>query len=126
MLNDGIYIQKFKKELGYFTKKEYRRLSNEIVYYYETYGTIDIASFISYITPKDNLNEDIMNIIKNVKIKDLKLADFMDYISVCLKEMQKEQIKNLKEEIASELDEAKKMELVQKLIEIKKGCVENE
>ena len=123
MMNDGIYIEKFKKDLGYFTKKKYRSMSNEIMYYYETNHKIDLASFISYIQDKDYIYEDIMEVIKSSKIRDIRLEDFEDYINVCHQEMNKEEIKNIKEQIENELDEAKKMALAEKLIEIKKGCV---
>ncbi len=120
MLNDSIYIERFQKELGYFTKKKYRQISNEIIYYYETYHEINIASFIAYIEGKDNIYDDVINIIRNPKIKDLNIANFLDYINVCQKEMQKEEIKIIKEQINNELDEAKKIALVEKLINLKK------
>ena len=33
MMNDGKFIEIFKKELGYFNEKKYRNLANEIIYF---------------------------------------------------------------------------------------------
>ena len=55
MLNDGVYIEKFKNDLGYFKTKKYRNIANEIIYYYELYKNINIADFITFISNKDDL-----------------------------------------------------------------------
>ena len=54
------------------------------------------------------------------------MDDFISFITFANKEMVREQIKDLKEKIANEIDATKKLELANKLIELKKGCVGNE
>lgn len=126
MMNDGSYIERFKKELGYFNIKKYRDISNEIIYYYEYNKSIDLSSFITFALANELIYEDVMEIIKSINLEELTVDDFEDFIRVCESELKKEEIKNLKEQIANELDENKKLELAKKLIEIKKGCVCNE
>jgi hypothetical protein len=123
MMNDGKYIKMFQKELGYFKTKEYRTLANEIIYYYETNNEIDVSSFISYIASNEALEEETKEIICNVNIEELNMDVFRDFINVANKEMAKDEITELKEKIATEMDANKKLELAKKLVELKKGCV---
>ncbi len=123
MMNDCEYIKKFKSDLGYFNNQKYRIISNEIIYYYEANGTIDLASFIAFATPKEYISEDVLELVKNVNIENLTMDNFEGFIKVCEQESIKESIKELKVKITSELDESKKLELANKLIELKKGCV---
>lgn len=126
MMNDGKYIERFKKDLGYFSLKKYRDLSNEIIYYYEKNKEINLASFITFASTNEIISDEVTEIIKIVNLQDLNMKDFEEFIKVCDQESKKQEIKELKQKIASELDESKKLELAKKLIEIKKGCVGNE
>ena len=123
MMNDKVYVENFKKNLGYVENKLYRELINEIIYYTEQTKNIDLASFISYISTKENIYDDLMDIIKCNKKEELNLKDFLEFIDAAKNLMLKEEIKQLKEDIKNELDSNKKLELANKLIEIKKGCV---
>ncbi len=126
MMSDGKFIDIFKKELGYFNIKKYRDLSNEIIYYYEKNKKIELASFIAFAETSEVINDTVAEIIRIVNLEELKMEDFHEFINVCDQEVKKQEIKELKQKIASELDENKKLELAKKLIEIKKGCVGNE
>lgn len=123
MMNDAKYVERFKKELGYFGNKKYRGIASEIIYYTEKNKSIDLSSFITYIGTKDYLYDDVRNIIKAINLEELTMETFEEFLSAANKEMAREEIKNLKEQIASELDANKKIELANKLIELKKGCV---
>jgi DNA primase len=123
MLNDIKYIIKYKKDLGFLDNKKYRGIASEIIYYAEKENGIDMASFITYINTKDYLSDDVMEIIKEVNLEELDMASFEEFIRVASVEMARNQIKNLKEQIANELDANKRLELANKLLEIKKGCV---
>ena len=123
MLNDTKYIEKYKKELGFLDNKKYRGIASEVIYYAENHHSIDIASFITYINTKDYLSDDVMEIIKEINLEELDMASFEEFICVASTEMAKKEIKELKEKIANELDSNKRLELANKLLEIKKGCV---
>ncbi len=126
MMNDLKFVYKFQKELGYFQIKEYRSLANEIIYFGEKNKEINMADFMSFIATKDYIYDFVLEIINRVNVEDLQMNDFTNYLKICQEEMQKQKIAQLKKEIEEELDPNKEMELAQKLIEIKKGCVKNE
>ena len=65
-MNDGNFIEIFKKELGYFKEKKYRNLANEIIYFYEEAKEINLSSFISFISTKDYIYDDAMEIIRKI------------------------------------------------------------
>lgn len=123
MMNDIKYIERFKKEMGYFNNKKYRGIASEIIYYAGEKKEIDLSSFITYISTKDYLYDDVMAIIKANNLEELKMDTFIDFLNAATKEIAKDEIKELKEQIATELDANKKLELANKLIELKKGCV---
>ena len=123
MMNGSIYVDKFKKDLGYLNIKKYRDIANEIIYYLEKSQDIDMASFITFINDKEELNENVLEIIKNINLEELTINDFNEFIKVALNEEKKEEIKHLKKELDLELDENKKVVLANKIIELKKGCV---
>ena len=126
MMNDGKFVEKFKKELGYFDEKKYRSLANEIIYFYETNKNIELSSFISFISTKDYIVDDAMEIIKGNKAMDLEMNAFEEFINVAKNEMVKLEIKDLKNKIANSMDVSEELELAQKLLNLKKGCVGNE
>ena len=82
-----------------------------------------MASFITFINDKEELNENVLEIIKNINLEELTINDFNEFIKVALNEEKKEEIKRLKKELDLELDENKKVVLANKIIELKKGCV---
>ncbi len=126
MMNDGKFILKFQKDLGYFHEKKYRSIANEIIYYYEANKDIELSSFISFISTKDYIFDDAMEIIKTSKVNDLDMKAFDEFILVAKKEMAKEEIKSLKQQIANCTDANEEIELAQKLLNLKRGCVGNE
>ncbi len=126
MMNDYKYINKFQKDLGYFSIKKYRTIANDIIYYYDTYKDINLSDFITYITTHEYLYDDTMAIIKNNNIEELTSKTFEDLLKTASIEEAKITIKNLKNEMHNELDEEKKAELALKIFELKKGSVGNE
>ena len=126
MMNDYKYINKFQKDLGYFSIKKYRTIANDIIYYYDTYKDINLSDFITYITTHEYLYDDAMAIIKNNNIEELTSKTFEDLLKTASIEEAKITIKNLKNEMHNELDEEKKAELALKIFELKKGSVGNE
>ena len=123
MMNDGKFVEKFKKELGYFDEKKYRSIANEIIYFYENSKNIELSSFISFISTKDYIVDDAMEIIKMNKAIDLEMNAFEEFICIAKQEMAKNEIKDLKNKIANSMDVSEELELAQKLLNLKKGCV---
>lgn len=120
MMNDGIYITTFESELGFFKTAKYRNLANEIIDYFEKNKVMNVASFIAFIETKDYISDEALNIIKSVNLEELNMKSFKEFIKVAEVESIKEEIKDLKEKIKVELDENKKVELGNNLINLKK------
>ena len=125
MMNDGKFIERFKKELGYFSERKYRSIANEIIYYYEANQKMELSDFISFASMKDYIVEDVMEIIKMSKVKDLEMSVFDECLLVAKKEMIKEEIRALKIKIANCEDANEEIELAKQLLNLKKGCVGN-
>lgn len=125
MMNDGKFVERFLKELGYFSEKKYRNIANEIVYYYEANKKIELSSFISFISTKDYIVDDAMDIIRSSKVEDLQMEAFLEFILVAKKEMTKREIQELKEKMARSMDANEELELAKKILDLKKGCVGN-
>ena len=124
-MNDGKFVERFLKELGYFSEKKYRNLANEIIYYYEANKKIELSSFISFVSTKDYIVDDAMEIIRSSKVEDLQMDAFLEFVSVAKTEMTKREIQELKEKMARSMDANEELELAKKILDLKKGCVGN-
>ncbi len=125
MMNDRKYIEMYQKQLGIFPEKKDRSIANEIIYYYESNNSINLADFITYIE-NNNLKEEIMNIIKENNMKELSENAFNELLVKFNKIIKEKKIKELKELLQKEFDINKKIEITEKIAELKKGSVENE
>ena len=120
MMNDSKFIKIYIKQLGYIEEKLYRLIASEIIYYYEKNKSINLADFITYAN-SSKLNNEIMAIISNVNINELEENIFMDCINLVKKKTKEKEIKKLKLELKNTMDENKKEEILQKIINIKVG-----
>ena len=126
MMNDGVFIQKFQNELGYFDEKKHRNVVNEIIYYYEIHKVMELSSFISFVSTKDYIYDDVMEIIKTCSISNFDMVTFEEFLKVAKEEMVKKEIEELKIKLANSMDANEELELAQKILDLKKGCVGNE
>ena len=125
-MNDGKFIDIWEKEMGYFSNKVYRNIVNEIIYFYKNNQKMDISQFISFISEKEYIYDDAMEIIKTNKTTEFSDEAFNECLKSAKREMAKEEIKNIKRQIANTTDVNEEMELAEKLLKLKKGCVGNE
>lgn len=125
MMNSYTYIKLYQTRLGIFPTKEHRMIANEIIYYYEKNKDINLADFITYIETNPLRNE-IMDIINNEKDFCLSEEGMLELLYKVRKKIQEQEIKKLKNEVKNEFDINKKMALLEKIAELKKGSVENE
>ena len=120
MMQDSLYISIYKNRLGYFKEKDERTLASEIVYYNTVHNNINIADFISYITPEENITNFVSEIISENNNTVISLEEFNSCVDVILKILKKDEIQELKEKIKNEFDVNKKLELITKLTNLKK------
>lgn len=125
MMNDIKYIKSYQNYLGYFDNKLYRDIANEIVYYSEKNKEINVADFISYIQKKENLYNIVLEIVDTYE-DELIMDNFIKYVKVIDDKSKELRIKKLKEELKKELDINKKLTIVNRITEIKKGSVLDE
>lgn len=124
MMHDVSYIKLYQTKLGMFPSKEHRLIANEILYYYETNKTINLADFITY-AETTNVRPQIMDILSSVSTSELTEEAMLELLELAKKKIKEQEIEKLKVELSKELDENKKTALALKIVEIK-GSVENE
>lgn len=126
MMNEAKFVIMFQKELGYFAEKKYRSIANEIMYYYELNKKIELSDFITFISMKDYIYDDVMEIIKTNKTTEFTMEAFTEFMQVAKIEMTKKEIEELKQKMSNSLDANEEMEIALKIVNLKKGCVGNE
>ena len=105
----------------YIPNKDIRIILNEIIAYYNKYGEISEASFYTYLM--QNEMTDLHNVVKSILSSDYPM-DFNDeLVNDCLVAIKKYnialEIKKIEKEIKEEVDIAKQMELMDKMLELK-------
>lgn len=118
MINDEKYINRYKTNLGYFKEKIERMLASEIIFYSNS-NKINMADFATYLMSNKELY-DFFQIIISESIHNINDEEFNSCINAMLNIYKKEEINNLNEQIKMEIDINKKLELMQKLVDIKK------
>ena len=94
--------------------------------YISKYNKIDISGFIDYIITYDDISDYVNEILTNNDYEISTKEEFCDILSAVIKSIDEEEIKDLKEKIKNETDESKKIILMNKLTELKKGSGNNE
>lgn len=119
MLRSEKAINMVKNKVAFFPTDIYRHLSNELIYYFEKYGVLTIADFISYASSSEELNNtlnEILNIDKEENYKEEELEDYIKVLSNYNKELKK---RKLKEELNKELDPLKQAKIIEEIMKIR-------
>ena len=124
ILNDVKYLRIFKSELGYFELKEEREIVNTLDYYVDKHDNYSLVDFISFLADNENVMNLVLEIINENKIDNLDYEQFMEYLKGMKRYLQIQKINNLKLKIKNEMDMDQKVKLMEKLTELKKGCVD--
>ena len=117
MLKSGEVIKMFDNRTVYFPTKEYRLLAHEISYFYKNNGYINEADFLS------DLDESMIKVVG--EIEQLNLKDeytnnlIIDYIDAIEEKNIEDEISRLYKLQHEETDELKKIEIGQKIVELK-------
>lgn len=120
MMNDGLYIDNYKKKIGIFNDALYRQIANEIVYYYESSGTISVADFITYVHDKDEIKGKVMEIVNEAFDDEVTMEAMDEYVTKFFKVSTQNEIERLKQQMKKELDQDKKLKIAMKIAELKK------
>ena len=126
MLLDKRFYKIYADKLGYLRNKLERDITHQIGEYIEKYKDIDISSFINFIGNNEQMSNYISEVISINHKESIDEKEFCDILSAVIKCIDEEEIKELKIQIKNEQDVAKKIELIEKLTELKKGSGNNE
>lgn len=119
MINDNNMILYYFNNLSYLPNDTERKLASEIVLFYKKFNSFNLSDFIIYLEDK----KELINLV--VDISDLKytldeLNDNIDnYFDVIKESLYNNQIKKLTSELKNESNSVKKIEIAQRIVDLK-------
>lgn len=120
MMRSDEVVRLCSKKLSNLPSKCYRDLERLIITYYNEYGYINEADFISYLMDKDESYMDTVRNIKQLNIKEnFTLDEINDYIKVILDYNIESEHQRLLKLLDETDDIKKKVEIGQKLVDLK-------
>ncbi len=125
MMNDTDCMRLFLHYQLKLPKCKYRLVSNNLIYYFELNRSIDFADYLTFAEDYPEVSEVVKEILAEVHVDEFTTKDMEAVIGIVKDILDKEKIRQLKEEMAHELDVNRKKKLFENIIEIKKGCVKN-
>ena len=118
MIVSSEVTEQCEKSVSMIIDDKKRRLFNEIIHYYNKYGELEIADFITYIETKTDISDTLKEIITLNLKKDYTKEEITDYIQCVNDYYQKNTIEMLKYEMFNK--ETDPMKQAKKLKEIMK------
>ena len=125
MMNDTDCMRLYMHYGLRLLKNKYRLVANNLIYYFELKKEIDFADYLTFTENYPDVCEVVKEIIKDVSVSEFQEDDMEALIGIVKGILDKEKIKELKEQMKNELDINKKKRICEEIIEIKKGCVKN-
>lgn len=119
MLRSEDVLKLYDRNRCFFPTREYRLLVNELLYFYKKYNSLSIADFISFLDNKDELLQALSSIDENELPDEFSMDEIKDYIDVLNSYGVQFEINRLKNEFKSEIDQNKKIELLEKIANLK-------
>lgn len=115
MLKDSKVILQYEAKKIYLPTEKYRFLVRQICAFYQKYGNIDVADFLTFIEE----NKEMIKVLGEITSRDLKETyskeEIEDYIR-CIDEYNRNlEINNLKQKMKESIDYAEKIELAKKI-----------
>ena len=119
MINDNNMILYYFNNLSYLPNDIERKLASEIVLFYKKFNSFNLSDFIIYLEDKKDLINLVVN-ISDLKYTEDELNDKIDnYFDVIKESLYNNQIEKLKSELKSEQNSVKRMEIAQKIVDLK-------
>ena len=125
MMNDTECMRLFLHYQLRLIKNKYRLVANNLIYYFELKREIDFADYLTFTENYPEVSEVVKEIIKDVSVSEFKEEDMEALSGIVKGILDKEKIKELKQQMKGELDINKKKRICEEIIEIKKGSVKN-
>lgn len=119
MLRNSKVLNMVKNKVAFFPTDTYRHLFSELIYYFDKYGIVTIADFISYVSNDEELSNtltEILNIDKEEEYKEEEIEDYIKVLCNYNKELKKKKLEN---ELIKEIDPLKQAKIIEKIMEIR-------
>ena len=121
MLNNDWVISQFEKERFIFPNEESRLLASEIVYYYTTYGNINIPDFYTYVQDKEEVVNFLNDILASNYIESTTKDDLFEYFGVIREYSRTQEIKRLTKSLLKEVDPIEQAKIAEKIRKLRIG-----
>lgn len=121
MLNNDWVISLFEKERFIFPNEESRLLASEIVYYYTTYGNINIPDFYTYVQDKEEIVNFLNEILAGNYSESTSRDDLFEYFGVVREYSRTQEIKRLTNSLKKEVDPVVQAEIAEKIRKLRIG-----
>ena len=119
MINDNNMILYYFNNLSYLPNDTERKLASEIVLFYKKFNSFNLSDFIIYLEDKKELINLVVD-ISDLKYTEDELNDNIDnYFDVIKESLYKNQIKKLTSELKNESNSVKKIEIAQRIVDLK-------
>ena len=119
MINDNNMILYYFNNLSYLPNDTERKLASEIVLFYKKFNSFNLSDFIIYLEDKKELINLVVD-ISDLKYTEDELNDNIDnYFDVIKESLYNNQIVKLTSELKNESNSVKRMEIAQKIVELK-------
>ncbi len=110
----------------YFPSDNYRILAREISYFYDKYGYINIADFMSYVSENASLNETFKEILALDLDNSVSKEVILEYLDVIKKYNVTLEIKRLEKLIMEEVDLNEQIKISDQIRKLKMGSEKND
>jgi DNA primase len=119
MINDNNMILYYFNNLSYLPNDTERKLASEIVLFYKKFNSFNLSDFIIYLEDKKELINLVVD-ISDLKYTEEELNDNIDnYFDVIKESLYNNQIVKLTSELKNEQNSVKRMEIAQKIVDLK-------
>ena len=125
MLNNDWVISQFEKERIIFPNEESRLLASEIVYYYTTYGNINVPDFYTYVQDKDEVVNFLNDILASNYLESTTKDELFKYFGVIREYSRTQEIKRLTDSLKKEVDPMEQAKIAEKIRKLRIGDNKN-
>ncbi len=121
MLNNDWVITQVEKERIVFPSEKTRVLASEIIYYYKTYGNINVADFYTYVQDKEDILILLNSILADGYSEETTKEELFLYFKVINDYRRSQEIKRLTTLMKKEVDPLEQAKIVEKIRKLRIG-----
>ena len=121
MLLSSDAIMLYKNNISYLSNSILSKLASKILEFYDKKHYINVTDFTLYLEDDSKLISEVLRIDALDMPKEVTNEVLEDYIETIDEGIRKKEMDRLKKEIKEEIDVTKKVKLLNKLMELKKG-----